>query len=186
VAELLEHARPAKPSTGPVIPDDVYSTLTIVAAGRKDEIEPSPQIDALLRQAAERAVQQAVVGTWREWRWKLCHPAAKLTASDVDPPIDALQFRADGRFEVTWPGGGAYTIGIPHIPVPDYAGRYTLVPAEAAIDLHVTGGLVAPRDFSGNGRFRVAADTLTLENVWLGTRQAKQKPDICELTFVRA
>src|SRR6185312_1737663 len=125
VAELLEHARPAKPSTGPVIPDDVYSTLTIVAAGRKDEIEPSPQIDALLRQAAERAVQQAVVGTWREWRWKLCHPAAKLTASDVDPRIDALQFRADGRFEVTWPGGGAYTIGIPHIPVPDYAGRYT-------------------------------------------------------------
>jgi len=40
-------------------------------------------------------------------------------------------------------------------------------------------------DFSGQGSFRITPNELTLRNVWLGTKQATRKPDICELTFAR-
>jgi hypothetical protein len=46
-----------------------------------------------------------------------------------------------------------------------------------------SGGVFVPKDFAGEGRFRINMGQLTLQNVWFGTKQTKQKPDICELTF---
>jgi len=51
--------------------------------------------------------------------------------------------------------------------------------------MSVEGGNPVPRDFSGDGGFHINMDRLTLSNVWLGTKQAKQKPDICELMFTK-
>ena len=41
------------------------------------------------------------------------------------------------------------------------------------------------RHFAGNGHFTITATELTLQDIWLGTRQAPNKPHICELTFAR-
>ena len=86
-----------------------------------------------------------------------------------------------------WRGGGAYTADIPHVhvPHPDYNGAYTAAPSTGALSLHSTSPLVTLRDFSGEGRFRITGAELTLTNIWLGTRQAAHKPDICELTFTK-
>ena len=36
-----------------------------------------------------------------------------------------------------------------------------------------------------DGKYAISGNQLTLTEAWLGTRQAKQKPDICELTFTK-
>jgi hypothetical protein len=139
-------------------------------------------IDAQAAQATS-----PLVGSWRESAWKLCTPAAQLTADDVDTPIDDLQIHPDGTFSVMWQGGGAHTADIPHVfvPVPDYTGDYTLDPAAHRIRMRADYGLFMPPDFAGNGGYRISGNELTLTGIWLGTRQAKHKPDICELTFTR-
>jgi hypothetical protein len=128
-----------------------------------------------------------LVGSWRESAWKLCTPATQLTADDVDTPIDDLQIHSDGTFSVMWQGGGAHTTDIPHVfvPVPDYTGHYTLDPAAHRIRMRADYGLFMPPDFSGTGGYRISGNELTLTGIWLGTRRAKHKPDICELTFTR-
>lgn len=94
-----------------------------------------------------------IVGSWRESGWKLCRPAAQLTAADMDAPIDDLTFRDDGTFSVTWRGGGAHTGDIPHVFIPDYSGHYTVEPVAGRITLRIDDGLFVPGDFSGDGTY---------------------------------
>lgn len=69
--------------------------------------------------------------------------------------------------------------------IPDYQGRYDVVAAQAYLSLKFERGIVNPRDFAGKGHFTITATELTLQDIWLGTRQAPKKPNICELTFAR-
>jgi len=66
-------------------------------------------------------MKHGLLGTWRESAWKLCHPAAQLTAADYDMPLDNVTFQPDGTFTLTWRGGGARADGHPSIT--DYQGR---------------------------------------------------------------
>ena len=140
--------------------------------------------------ALQASVDPAVVGVWWQSAWKLCKPVAQLAASDVDPPIDELAFRADGTFSVTWRGGGARGYNEPgeqpvHFQVPDYSGHYATTAGDGKIKMRIDNGIFVPRDFSGDGRYAINGNQLTLTEAWLGTRQAKKKPDICELTFTK-
>jgi hypothetical protein len=130
-------------------------------------------------------VRHALLGRWRQTGWKLCTPAAQLTADYYDLPIEELSFRPDGAFTVTWRGGGAHTGDIFHVFIPDYQGRYDVVAAQAYLSLKFERGIVNPRDFAGKGHFTITATELTLQDIWRGTRQAPKKPNICELTFAR-
>jgi hypothetical protein len=173
----IKVARQVQPGAG-------FSSLLVRAGGREYSIEATPEIGTLLQNALETVFKQALAGYWRQSGWKLCKPAAQLTASDIDPPIDQLVFRADGSFSVAWPGGPR-TTGPGHVTIPDYDRRYTISLTLGTIRMSVEGGNPVPRDFSGDGGFRINMDHLTLSNVWLGTKQAKQKPDICELMFTK-
>jgi hypothetical protein len=129
----------------------------------------------------------SLIGAWQQSGWKLCKPAAQLSARDADPPIENLVFQPDGIFTIMWQGGGAHTTDIPHVfvPVPDYRGHYTIDQRSRSIRMRADNGLFVPRDFSGDGTYMISGNTLTLTGVWFGTKQAQQKPDICELTFTR-
>jgi hypothetical protein len=136
-------------------------------------------------------MNRELLGTWWESEWRLCHPAAQLTAEPMDEPIASLVFQNDGHFSVTWRGGGARAYGdpsgkTPHVAVPDYSGRYVTFPDYGGITLTFERGIYTPRDFSGEGSFQITDDKLVLKRVWLGTYKAKQKPDICEITFRRS
>jgi hypothetical protein len=181
----LKTAREAK-KTAPM-PDAISTSLVLTSVGQKDELALTRDIQARLDVAWDAAVSAALVGSWRQSGWKLCNPAAQLTAADTDTPIDDLTFRSDGTFGVMWRGGGAYTADIPHVFVPhsDYDGTYSATPSTGALSMRSTSPLMTLRDFSGQGRFRIAGAELTLINIWLGTRQAPHKPDICELTFTK-
>jgi hypothetical protein len=133
----------------------------------------------------QSGTSDAIVGTWWQSAWKLCNPATQLGPSDLDPPIDELVFNADRTFSVTWRGGGAHTGDIPHVFIPDYRGRYTVEPRAGRIQMQIDNGLFVPHDFAGSGAYAITGNTLTLTGVWFGTKQARQKPDICELTFTR-
>jgi hypothetical protein len=51
--------------------------------------------------------------------------------------------------------------------------------------MQIDNGLFVPADFVGSGTYTMSGNQLTFTGVWFGTRRAKQKPDICELTFTR-
>ncbi len=178
----VKTAGPAKKT--PISPDQIAASLTVTSAGRAQELEPAADVTRALDAAWTSAVEGAIVGVWTQSDWKLCTPASKITSADMDAPIDDLVFRADGTFSVTWRGGGARTTSVPPDVVPDYGGRYTLDAARGGIHLLV-GSASPPRDFTSDGTFRLAHNQLTLKEAWLGTRVARQKPDICELTFSR-
>ncbi len=184
-AAFLKTAREAK-KTVPV-PDGIEAALVLTSRGQKYDLQLTRDLRARLEVAWDAAVSGALIGSWRQSGWKLCTPAAQLSRSDMDTPIDDLTFRPDGTFGLMWRGGGAHTGDIPHVPVayPDYNGDYTTMPSTGSIRMRSTSPLVRLRDFSGDGRFRVNGTELTLMNIWLGTRDAPKKPDICELTFTR-
>jgi hypothetical protein len=168
----------------PVNPDQIVASLVVTSGGRAVDLEPAADVRKELESAWTAAIEGGVVGTWTQSDWKLCTPASTITSADMDAPIDDLTFRADGTFSVTWRGGGARTTSVPAVIVPDYGGRYTLDAARAGIHLLV-GSASPPRDFTSDGTFRLANGRLTLKSVWLGTRVAPRRPDICELTFAR-
>jgi hypothetical protein len=178
---LLRIARDARP-TRPM-PDAIGTSLTVTAAGRTYGIEPTPEIASTLESAWKDAIAHAIVGSWTQSGWKPCHPVAQMTSMDV--PIDDLALRADGTFSITWLGGGARTTQMPHVTLPDYSGSYTIKPELGAFHVNLPPGVAPPRDFTADGSFQIAQDQLTLKTVWLGTRVAPQRPDICELTFGR-
>jgi hypothetical protein len=187
IVATLKTARDLKPSTAKraPIPDQMGGWLSVTSSGHEYPLEFTSEIIDLMDEAANIAEKEAVIGAWSQTGWRLCKPAAQLAPSDTDPPIDALVFKPDGTFSVTWRGGGAHTTGVPHVDVPDYQGRYEVSPKSGSIQMRIEGGLFVPPDFSGKGTFRLTANQLTLRNVWLGTRRARQKPDVCELTFTR-
>ncbi len=131
-----------------------------------------------------------LAGRWRQAGWSLCHPAQQLTAADMDPPIQDLEFHADGTFSVAWdnaevpppPDGSA---SFQWIWVVAYRGHYRSDARTGSLKLRPDRGAVLPRDFQGSGRFRVVGDRLTVTGIWFGTHKATQKPDICALTFAR-
>lgn len=187
IADFLKVAKLARPSTPG--PDQRYASLTLTSTGVKHELEVPNHIGDLLFQAMDTTLKKAFVGTWWESEWEFCHPAAQLTAEQMDSPIESVVFQPDGRFSVTWRGGGAESPGRPgesFIWAPDYSGRYTVFPDYNGIHLIFENGIHTPRDFSGDGNFQIENDKLVLKNLWLGTYKAKQKPDICEMTFKRS
>jgi len=185
VRAWLQDARPEKADNGPPIADGLLLTAVLRSGGQQYRLDMPTDLFQPLQAAYEATVKHALLGRWRETGWKLCTPAAQLTADDYDLPIDELSFRSDGAFTVTWRGGGAHTGDIPHLFIPDYEGRYEVAAAHGYLSLKFERGIVNPRDFAGNGHFTVTATELTLHDIWLGTRQAPKKPDICELTFAR-
>jgi len=178
---VLKSARDARKT--PPMPDAIGTSLTVTVAGRAYDVEPTPELTNLLESVWKDTIAQAIVGSWTQSGWKPCHPVAQMTSIDV--PIEDLNLRGDGTFSVTWRGGGARTTEVPPVTLPDYSGRYTITPELGAIHVAFPPGVPAPRDFNGDGSFQIAQDTLTLKNLWLGTRTASHKPDICELTFER-
>ena len=118
-----------------------------------------------------------LLGLWRQSGWKPCKPVAQMTAENVDPFIQELEFRADGTFSVTWQPFERYT---------DYWGQYRYSTASRVLDMHIEHGNFVPKDFAGHGTAIVSGDTLTLRDVRLGTKQATARPAMCELSFVRA
>lgn len=188
IQEFLKVARQARPTTPG--PDQPYDLLILTSAGAKYELAPESVRD-LLSQTIDAAMNKELLGTWWESEWKLCHPAAQLTAEQMDTPIESLVFQDDGRFSVTWRGRGARGYGdpsgkTPHLAVPDYSGLYVISPADGNIRMTLESGIHTPRDFSGEGSFQITEDKLALKRIWLGTYTAKQKPDICEMTFRRS
>lgn len=176
VAALLATAEPAKPAGRPM-PDAIESGLVVTTGGRRIPLQPIAAIAKALDDAFYDVVSRSIVGEWRQSSWKLCTPATQVGAADVDPPIDKLRFDERGIFAVTWIGSEK--------TIPDYSGHYSVAPAAGAIHLRADLSPDVPKDFSGEGTFSLAEGTLTLRNVWLGTKQAKSRPDVCELTFSR-
>jgi len=190
ISGFLKNAQPERPTSGPIPPDPLNMSLALISRGSKYNLAIPEDIGQALDDAMESVLKTAVVGTWSESGWKLCRPAAQLTTDQMDPPIDSLIFLPNGQFSVAWRGGGARAYGdpngkIPHTAVPDYSGKYSLLPDHSSIHMTFENGIYNPRDYSGDGFFRVDGDKLVLRNVWLGTYKAKQKPDICEMTFRR-
>ncbi len=122
------------------------------------------------------AESNPLVGGWQQVGWKLCTPVAQLPAAGIDPPIGELVFHADGRFSVTWTPRGDHR---------DYRGQYRYDNGRGSIEMRIDSGAFVPRDFAGRGTFRIESGQLVLRHVRLGTKQATQRPAICELTFTR-
>ena len=191
VGDFLKTAQPERPANAPMHPDSLNSSLALITGGSKYELEVPEDVGKALDDAMESVFKTILVGTWWESEWKLCRPAAQLTADQMDPPIENLTFQNDGHFSVTWKGGGARAYGdptgkVPHTAVPDYSGKYSIQPDHSNIHLTFENGIYTPRDFAGDGFFQIDKDKLVLGNVWFGTYKAKQKPDICWLTFARS
>ena len=188
IQEFLKVAHRARPTIPG--PDQRYDELILTSAGVKYELAPESVRD-LLAETIDTVMNKELVGIWWESEWKLCHPAGQLTAEQMDAPIESLVFQNDGRFSVTWRGGGARAYNGPsskpvHVSLPDYSGRYATSPDSGTIRMTFEGGIYTPRDFSGEGGFQIDEGKLVLTRVWLGTYKAKQKPDICEMTFSRS
>ncbi len=191
VKAWLQVARPTKPDPNLAIPDALLLSAVLTAGGRQYPLEMPGDLYGPLQDAFNTLYKQALLGHWRQSAWKLCTPVKELQPSDVDLPIDDLSFRPDGTFTVRW-RGGAHTTSIPHKLIPDYQGHYEVYPENGYLSMKYNEpnpqydrAILIPRDFSGAGHFTIMGNQLTLHNIWLGTREAKKKPDICELTFTR-
>ena len=186
-AQFLQAARILPPLPPDVIPDRIYASLSLTSGGASYSLALTAEMAKLFSNAMGAVVKQALLGTWWESGWNLCSPATRLTTADVDVPIERLVFENGGRFSVTWRGGGArgYLGGkLPHVEIPDYSGRYSIV-SSSYIRMTFESGIFTPRDFSGEGYFQIKGNKLDLRNIWLGTKRAERKPDICELEFTR-
>ena len=190
IADFLKLAQIAGPASPGPMPDALYRSLALISGGSKYELAAPDNVSKLLEDTMDSVLNRTLVGAWWESRWDLCKPAAQLTAEQTDTPIESLVFHDDGRFSVTLHGGGTRVYEhpsgkTPHTSVPDYSGRYVIQPDRNHIQMNFDGGIYTPRDFSGDGFFQANGSKLVLKGVWLGTYRAKQKPDICELTFTR-
>jgi hypothetical protein len=125
---------------------------------------------------AKASARSSLVGVWTEAGWKLCTPVPQLSAEQIDPPIRELWFNDDGDFSVTWR---------PFESFRDYWGGYRYDTVTHAIELTIEHGNFIPADFVGRGSAIVVGDSLSLTGVRLGTKEAKNRPEICELRFTR-
>ena len=187
VEEFLEVAHEARPHRRN--PDERVVSLTLTSPGATLKLEAPDPIAELLLDTMTATTTKALIGSWWESEWKLCHPAAQMTAQQMDPPVQSLVFRKDGRFSLTWRGGGAESpgrAGEQFIWVPDYSGRYSTSLDATSIHLTFENGIHPPRDFDGDGDFEIGDNELVLRNLWLGTYKSEEKTDICEMTFKRS
>jgi hypothetical protein len=99
------------------------------------------------------------VGSWRESKVLSC-----ADGSELDPveSIEEIEFWADGTYSVTWHPFEIYR---------DYWGPAALDLVSNNVNLGISGGNFTPTNFDGTGTFElVDANTLKLQNVWLGTK----------------
>jgi hypothetical protein len=92
-------------------PDQRYVSLMLTSPGLTLGLEAPDAISEPLFQAMNERTKNALIGSWWESEWKICPPAAQLTAEQIDARIESLVFRSDGRISVTWRGGGAESPG---------------------------------------------------------------------------
>jgi hypothetical protein len=166
----------------PLAPDQV--ALVLASDGRTSYVEATPEIVNAIMRATDVAVWQSLVGTWRQSGGSACSPPAQLGPADLDPAIEALALNGDGTFSIRWPGG-ARSASLPNIAVPHHRGRFRASLTGGGIEFTLDDGADPPRDFSGNGTFAFDGGRLLLRGIWFGTRAAAQKPDVCEIEFVR-
>lgn len=101
---------------------------------------------------------QPLVGLWKQAEQYDCGSGERVYAQ----PIGELEFRAVGWFSVTWQPFETYR---------DYWGDYSSETAKQTLSLKITGSNFAPKDFHGDGSYRLIDDrTLELRGVFLGSR----------------
>jgi hypothetical protein len=155
------------------------TTLVVSRGGHEYALAHPGDLVRRLDAAFDAAIASSVAGTWWESGWKLCSPAAQLTADDVDLPIHTLELRADGTLAATWAGLKTARQTL------HYEGTWRIDRRVSGFHMNPAPGASVPSDVKPDGQFGIDQNTLTLRNVWFGTVQAPHTPDICELTFTR-
>jgi hypothetical protein len=105
------------------------------------------------------AQTQPLVGLWEQTAQYDCD-SGKLM--EYFKPIRELEFRAAGRFSVTWTPFEVYR---------DYWGEYLSDPETKMLKLKIAGGNFVPPDFQGSGTYVVINESLELHTIFLGTRE---------------
>jgi hypothetical protein len=181
--DAVAAAREVAPARRTPYPDEIVSSLTLTSDGRTRDIEMTPDLLNALRRGADIGVWQALVGTWRQVALTYCTPAAHQSPGDVEPAIETLTFNGDSSFAVHWPGD-PHAAGQPRVALPSLRGSFRASLSGGSLELTPDDGIAPPRDFAGNGSFRFDGDRrLLLRGVWLGTRSAATRPDVCEIAF---
>lgn len=124
---------------------------------------------------------QPLVGIWVQ---KAQYDCETGKAMPLSVPIKELEFRASGWFSVTW---------MPFETYRDYWGEYSSNAGSGAVSLKVTDGNFVPRDFLGDGAYKLTDDgkTLELSGLYLGKKgndppQETKKPGPqCRFIFTR-
>ena len=115
-----------------------------------------------------------LIGYWKEQSQFTCDGFSEVPPEE---PIREFQFKADGKFYVTW---------MPFEVYHDYWGTYTYDLNEGKLELVMEDGNYLPEDFSGNGQFSITDEGgLVLENIWLGKPHESEKEANCGHIFVR-
>jgi hypothetical protein len=116
--------------------------------------------------------ENPLVRLWREQGQYTCGDGEYVVA---DEKIGELEFRADGRFNVTWAPFELYR---------DYWGTYTYDLAAGTLALKVEGGNHVPEGTDLEGSFSIDADgNLVLEDMWLGYPPFAELPQNCGSLF---
>jgi hypothetical protein len=103
---------------------------------------------------------QPLVGLWEQTQQYDCETGEKLK---MFPAIRELEFRASGRFSVTWTPFEVYR---------DYWGDYSTDPTKNGLSMKIAGGNFVPQDFHGDGFYKVLDEkTIELRNLYLGTKE---------------
>ena len=116
--------------------------------------------------------ENPLVGFWHEEAQFTCGEGETVVLEDN---IGELEFRADGRFYVTWRPFEEYR---------DYWGTYTFDLAAGTLALSVEGGNHVPEGTDLEGSFSIDADSkLFLEDMWLGYPPFAELPRNCGYLF---
>jgi hypothetical protein len=103
---------------------------------------------------------QPLVGLWEQTAQFDCESGRQMESF---PVIHELDFRAAGRFSVTWTPFEVYR---------DYWGEYVSHARAKTITLKIAGGNFVPQDFQGSGTYKVIDDhTMELSRIFLGSRE---------------
>lgn len=111
------------------------------------------------------------------WRQEGTETARSNQVSRPFEYIEALLFRADGTFSVTWMPFECYT---------DYWGIYSFNKETGRLNLGVQGGNYVPHNVDGDGEVVFhGSDRLTLKGICLGSYRDGPKGPNCDLSFKR-
>jgi hypothetical protein len=116
--------------------------------------------------------ENPLVGLWREQGQFTCEEREYVDPAET---IGELEFRADGRFSVTWAPFEEYR---------DYWGTYSFNLAAGTLVLDVEGGNHVPEGIDTEGAFSIDDEgQLVLEEMWLGSPPFAQLPQNCGYVF---